>query len=197
MLGVLLVIFGLVVLVLSPFAFFQIITKAGYSGWWTFVPFSPWIVAFLGAGVFRTIDTSQSIGTTLNELGLWYVLTLLTGVFVTIMFFVFAFSAWPSLQPRQTRRGVPWGSPRGGPGQPSWISPPPPAAPSSAGAPAPPAPLPTQPSGWYRSGAVGSGEQAYWDGQAWTAKRQWKKGAWVDLPMVAAGPVDAGTAGAG
>ena len=118
MLGVLLVLFGLVVLVLSPFAFFQIITKAGYSGWWTFVPFSPWIVAFLGAGVFRTVDTNQSIGTTLNELGLWYVLTLLTGVFVTIMFFIFAFSAWPSLLPRHPRQGVPWGSPRGGPGQP-------------------------------------------------------------------------------
>jgi hypothetical protein len=64
-----LVIFGLGALVLSPFACFQVITKAGYSGWWTFVPYSPWIVGLLGAGVFGTVDTNQSIGTTLNQLG--------------------------------------------------------------------------------------------------------------------------------
>jgi hypothetical protein len=194
MLGDLLVIFGLGALVLSPFAFFQIITKAGYSGWWTFVPYSPWIVGLLGAGVFRTVDTNQSIGTTLNQLGLWDVFMLLTGVFVMIMFFIFAFSAWPSLQQRRPGQGVPPGSPRGGSGQPSWINASAPAAPGPVGA-SPPAPSQSQPSGWYRTGAVGAGEEGYWDGQAWTARRQWKNGAWVDLPMVTAGPAEAGTAG--
>jgi hypothetical protein len=200
-LGVLILIFGLVALVLSPFAFFQIITKAGYSGWWTFVPYSPWIVGILGAGVFRTVDTNQSIGTTIDELGLWYVLAVLTGFFVMIMFFIFAFSAWPSLQnyrPRQ-RSQPEW--PNGGPGQPSWINVPLPAGPSQGVAAAPPPPsagtgpeaIQAQPSGWYRAGAVGSGEQGYWDGQAWTARRQWKNGAWVDLPMPAPGPVNAPT----
>jgi hypothetical protein len=85
MLGVLFVLFGLVALVASPFAFFQIITKAGFSGWWTFVPYSPWILATLGAGVFRTVDTNRSIGTTFDQLGLWAVLTLLTGIFVVVV----------------------------------------------------------------------------------------------------------------
>jgi hypothetical protein len=203
-LGVLILLFGLAALVLSPFAFFQIITKAGYSGWWTFVPYSPWIVGILGAGVFRTVDTSQSIGSTLSELGLWYVFAVLTGFFVTVMFFIFAFSAWPSLQVSRPRQRNQPGWPNGGPGQPSWINAPLPAGTSPHDTAAPPFPPPgtgpevtqAQPSGWYRAGAVGSGEQGYWDGQAWTARRQWKNGAWVDLPMPAPGPVDAPTAGA-
>ena len=44
-LGVLILFVRLVGSSSSPFAFFQIITKAGYSGWWTFVPYSPWILA--------------------------------------------------------------------------------------------------------------------------------------------------------
>jgi hypothetical protein len=202
-LGVLILLFGLAALVLTPFAFFQIITKAGYSGWWTFVPYSPWIVAFLGAGVFRTVDTNRSIGSTIDELGLWWVLTVLSGVFVMIMFFVFAFSAWPSLQDSRLRRRSQPGWPNSGPGQPSWINAPLPAGPSELHAAAPPPPPAgigpeanqAQPSGWYRSGAVGSGEQGYWDGQAWTARRQWKNGAWVDLPMPALSPVEAPTPG--
>jgi hypothetical protein len=185
MLGVLLALFGLVALIASPFAFFQIITKAGYSGWWTFVPYSPWIIAFLGAGIFRTVDTNRSIGTTLDQLGLWTVLTFLSGMFVMIMFFIFAFSAWPSLQqPRSL--GVPSGFSPGGNRQPSWIPAPPPAS-GPAVATATQEPSPSQPSGWYRTGGVGAGEQGYWDGQAWTARRQWRNGAWVELPMEAVG----------
>jgi hypothetical protein len=192
MLGILWLFFGLGTLVLSPFAFFQIITKAGYSGWWTFVPYAPWIVAILGAGVFRTVDTQHSIGTTFDDLGLWFVLTLLTFIFVTIMFFVFAFSAWPSLQQGRPRPGLPPGAPFGGPGQPSWSTMPAPGAPAAAGVAAPPAPA--RAPGWQPTGAVGAGEQTYWDGRAWTARRHWKNGAWVDLPMVVAGPGAAGAA---
>jgi hypothetical protein len=185
-LSVLVALGGLVALIASPFAFFQIITKAGYSGWWTFVPYSPWIVAILGAGVFRTVDTNQSIGTTLDQFGLWAVLTFLSGLFVMIMFFIFAFSAWPSLQ--QPRfRGVPNGFCPGRSTQPSWIPAPSPAG-GPAVAPAIPEASPSQPGGWYRTGTIGAGEQGYWDGLAWTARRQWKNGAWVELPMEAVGP---------
>jgi hypothetical protein len=189
MLGVLVALCGLAALIASPFAFYQIITKAGYSGWWTFVPYSPWIVAFLGAGIFRTVDTNRSIGTTFDELGLWGVLTFLTGIFVMIMFFIFAFSAWPSLQPSRFR-GIPNGYTPGDNRQPSWIPAPPPAS-GPVDAPAAQEPAPAQPSGWYKTGPVGAGMQGYWDGQAWTAHRQWKNGAWVELPMEAVGPSEA------
>jgi hypothetical protein len=199
---------GLVCLVLSPFAFFQIITKAGYSGWWTFVPYAPTLMGILGAGVFSTVSSNESIGTDLTTLGVWDLIILLTSMFVVIMFFVFAFSAWPSLQSSRLRPGVQPGWPQGGgPGRPSWTTAPPvlAAAPYGAASTRPPvassagmAPeaAPTQSSGWYRSGAVGSGEQGYWDGQAWTARRQWKNGAWVDLPMPTQGSVVAGNADA-
>ena len=102
MLGVLILIFGLEALVLSPFAFFQIITKAGYSGWWTFVPYSPMDRRDPGRrACSATVDTShRSIGYDRSS-ELWPVGScslLLTGCFVMIMFFIFAFSAWPSLQ---------------------------------------------------------------------------------------------------
>jgi hypothetical protein len=192
LLGDLVVLFGLVALIASPFAFFQIITKAGYSGWWTFVPYSPWILAILGAGVFRTVDSNRSVGTTFDQLGLWAVLTFLSGIFVMIMFFIFAFSAWPSLQQPRSR-GVPNGFSPGRNRQTSWIPAPPPAS-GPFGAPVTQEPSPSQPSGWYRTGPLGAGEQGYWDGQAWTARRQWRNGAWVELPMEAVGPAEAGNA---
>jgi len=202
MLGVLIVIFGLFALVLSPFAIFQVITKAGYSGWWTFLPYSPWIVGIIGGGVVGTFDTNQSIETTIDQLWLWDTLMILTSIFVMIMFFIFAFSEWPSLRGYRPRQRVQPGWPQaGGPGQPSWINAPSPvgASPYDASAPSAPSMATSpqgpraQPSGWHRTGAVGAGEQAYWDGQAWTARRQWSNGAWVDLPMPATGPVEAGT----
>ena len=185
MLGDLVTLFGLAALIASPFAFFQIITKAGYSGWWTFVPYSPWIIGLLGAGFIGTFDTNRSIGTTFDELGLWGVLTFLSGIFVMIMFFIFAFSAWPSLQQSRSR-GVPNGFPQGQNRQPTWIPAPPPAV--GPIGPQADEPSASQPSGWYKTGPVGAGMQGYWDGQAWTAHRQWKNGAWVELPMEALGP---------
>jgi hypothetical protein len=160
----------------------------------------------LGWASSKAVDTNQGIGTTLNQISLWDVAMFLTAVFVIVLFFVFAFSAWPSLQnsrPRPHRRpGWPQGG--GGTGQPSWINMPSPDAASPYGASAPPPPpaalagtspeaTQAQPSGWYRAGVVGSGEQEYWDGQAWTARRQWKNGAWVDLPLPDLGPLEAPT----
>lgn len=39
-----------------------------------------------------------------------------------------------------------------------------------------------KPAGWFATGALGSGEQSYWDGSAWTARRCWRNEMWVDLP---------------
>ena len=40
-----------------------------------------------------------------------------------------------------------------------------------------------QPAGWFASGALGSGEQSYWDGTEWTARRCWRNEMWVDQPL--------------
>ncbi|HEY1443725.1 MAG TPA: hypothetical protein VGF51_02420 [Acidimicrobiales bacterium] len=40
-----------------------------------------------------------------------------------------------------------------------------------------------QPAGWYASGALGSGEQSYWDGTKWTARRCWRNEMWINQPV--------------
>jgi hypothetical protein len=40
-----------------------------------------------------------------------------------------------------------------------------------------------QPAGWYASGALGSGEQSYWDGTKWTARRCWRNEMWINQPL--------------
>ena len=130
---------------------------------------------FLGSAVFRTVDTNRSIGTVFDQLGLWLVLTVLSGVFVMVMFFIFAFSAWPSLQVARSRSAPRPAFSSGGVG-------PPPPVPVATGTPTAPEQHEGQAPGWYRTGALGAGEQSYWDGQTWTARRIWNRGAWKALP---------------
>lgn len=40
-----------------------------------------------------------------------------------------------------------------------------------------------QPAGWFPSGALGSGEQSYWDGTKWTARRCWRDEMWINQPL--------------
>jgi hypothetical protein len=40
-----------------------------------------------------------------------------------------------------------------------------------------------QPAGWFASGALGSGEQSYWDGTQWTARRCWRNEMWINQPL--------------
>jgi hypothetical protein len=40
-----------------------------------------------------------------------------------------------------------------------------------------------QPAGWYASGALGSGEQSYWDGTKWTGRRCWRNEMWINQPL--------------
>ncbi len=183
MLGALIVVFVLGALVLSPFAFFQVITKAGFSGWWTFVPYSPWLVGIIGGGTIGIWNrNNESVYSVLNQLWLLDALMFLTTAFVMVMFFLFAFSEWPALQ-QPRGRPMPGGgfAVRGG-GVPSWV-PPPPSDHDPAGASLHSSAPVEQAPGWYKSGAVGAGEQSYWDGSAWTARRQWSGGNWVELPM--------------
>ena len=188
--------FGLACLVLSPFAFYQIITKAGFSGWWTFVPYTPWIVGFLGQVAFRMVDTNRSIGSVFDQLTLWFVVTILSGMFVAIMFFVFAFSKWPCLQPARAPQ-APWPGPRtdgpatsGPPGSPPgdaglFEDAPAPVASAGPFPGVPPAPMQTQrtrPMGWQRVDE--SADEQYWDGRTWTARRRPSgDGGYIIIPL--------------
>jgi hypothetical protein len=40
-----------------------------------------------------------------------------------------------------------------------------------------------KPAGWFASGALGSGEQSYWDGTQWTARRCWRNEMWINQPL--------------
>ena len=167
---------GLTVLFIA--AWVKIITKAGYSGKWVLVPLSAgafWLAAIaVGVGTFinslRSDDvfgSNNGVGSpaTLNSTGLdvaavLAIIALILYVLSWILFFVFAFSDWPVL--RQQNRG--YASPGARPQEALPFAPGPGAAP-----------------GWYPVGPTNN-EQAYWDGQAWTARKKWDSAGWVDGP---------------
>ncbi len=88
-------------MVVAPFAVYQVGTKAGYSGWWTVVPLSPWLVGFAMAvfnrSVVSSLDGHLSLNGALTDLRVDAVLEVLIVLFVMVMFVVFAFSDWPVL----------------------------------------------------------------------------------------------------
>ena len=185
-------IISLIVLVLTIVAMIQIITKAGYSPWWILLPLSLpvlWIITW--AVLFNDYSTPIVTGAFggftlfgLSSSGTVQTLVDLTEVDVLLnwlMFLVFAFSAWPAVQAARGRMPVsPPGGGRGGGFQPAVPGAPGPGgvAPSARQMP----PAEGHAPGWYVSGPVGAGEQSYWDGAAWTARRKWQSNAWVDLP---------------
>jgi hypothetical protein len=153
---------------------------------------------------------SSGVTTLTNDFGFLGAIDLLVALANFVMFLVFAFSEWPVTREARSRRppagGMTFVPPRpAGPGAqtafvapaPAFAAPPPTARPAPAGitaaGPVPPslsgpsAAPPGQPgetaAGWYRSGALGKGEQSYWDGQSWTARRIWTRGAWKALPL--------------
>ncbi len=174
---------GLIVLFIS--AWVQIVTKAGYSGWWVLVPLSAsafWLAA-IAVGVSSFINSLQSGGVFGSNNGLVAPTRLDSGgvdvaavlaivaiiLFVAswILFYIFAFSRWPVLG--QSNRGQA----------------------SSGGRyqePLPFAPGPGTAPGWYPVGA-NNNEQAYWDGQSWTARKKWEGAGWVDVPMIGSPPL--------
>ncbi len=101
-----------------------------------------------------------------------------------VLFVIFAFSEWPVMRVARSRPLVPGGGGR------------PPTSPSTAAALAtpggqmlppwpqsPPGAAGQPPVGWHRTGAVGEGEQSYWNGSVWTARRRWTGARWVDLSI--------------
>ena len=197
--GVLGFLIGIVVFVVSIMAMVRIITNAGYSGWWVLVPFAAPIVGYI-LGVILLASASLSGGSGQHFLGVAagvFVIEFLCWFVSWGIFVKFAFADWPLLQQargRQTpgggfmnRGGYGGGTPGGNPagpvapyGAPAGFPPPPVGGPGPDPSAGPP---PQADPGWFRSGMVGAGEQSYWDGSAWTARRRWLNNAWVDLPM--------------
>ncbi len=155
---------------------------------------------------------TSGVTTLTNDFGFLGTIDLLVGLANFVMFLVFAFSEWPVMREARSRRppagGMTFAPPRpAGPGAqtafaaplpaPAFAAPPQTARPAPGGTatagPVPPAlsgpsaAPPAQPgaaaAGWYRSGALGKGEQSYWDGQTWTARRIWTRGAWKELAL--------------
>ena len=191
-------------------AYVQIITKAGYSPWWILLPLAMpvmYIVTFavLANDSFGQAFGSSSVTTLTNDFQFLGTIDLLVGIANFVMFLVFAFSEWPVMREARSRRPPTGGMtfvppPVGGPGGPATVvasaptfqaqSPAmaPGVAGAAPGAQAPPPAAPTErgeetPTGWYRTGVLGAGEQSYWDGQTWTARRIWNRGAWKALPL--------------
>jgi hypothetical protein len=176
---------GVLLMVLTIVAYIQIITKAGYSPWWILLPLSLpvlWIISiaitfsgFSNVGTYGFFNV-QGVADEAVVLG---VVTFLDVIANFALLLVFAFSDWPVLQAARSRH-----MPRSGGGGPRLPQRPPGSPPPATAAPD----LAGQPPGWHKSGAVGSGEQSYWDGSAWSARRRWSGGAWVDIPLAPVGP---------
>jgi hypothetical protein len=189
-------IIGLALFIVYFVGLVQIITKAGFSPWWVLVPLSLPILWFIEIGIvfngFGNLGTYGAVNVqAFADEGAGVAgLIFLDIVFNFVMFLVFAFSEWPVMQ--AARNGY---RSRGGgsaPGRPSYDPRTGPGGGVPYGAVAPsttPSDMTGQPPGWQRSGAVGAGEQSYWDGSAWTARRRWQSNAWVDLPLEATAPV--------
>jgi hypothetical protein len=193
----LIAILGFVMSIVTLVAMVQIIVKAGYSGWWILVPLGAPVVAFIATSVVAasTQDLgSRSVSSALDALALGVVIDFLIYAAVWALFLKFAFSDWPVMQAARARQAPPTNPYLGGSG--SYRPPglPGPAAGPFPGMAPPPPPVPpgSQPPGWYRTGPVGEGEQGYWDGHTWTARRKWTNGAWADLPVEMVVPDESG-----
>jgi hypothetical protein len=197
----LLTVIMVVLFLLSPLAWFQVITKAGYSGWWVFVDLIPQT----SMTILWFLQRNEIDGVTFNNystLNFWLWVSVTTWLAAWALFVLFSFLAWPALESpgRTTRqgtysgwdhhvlRGVPRGVPAGlvtEPGGAVASTPQPPSGTGTIVATMETSGETSAVPGWYRSGRVGAGEQSYWDGSAWTACRRWQNNAWVDLPVPA------------
>lgn len=182
------IIIFVILTILTTVGWIQIITKAGYSPWWVLLPLSIpvlWLIstyllfdAFSGIGTYSAFNL-QTMADGEETIAVFIFIDVILNF---IMFLVFAFSDWPVMQAARSGRSYPSGPSgirgRGSPGP----------RPGLAGGPAPIVTGQSRPNlegqspGWHRSGPMGAGEQSYWDGSAWTARRRWQNNDWVDLP---------------
>ncbi len=166
----------------------KIAVKAGYSAWWALVPAAVAAVSYaaldvvhhharFGALTLHTLEHSARALVIADAAALGVTLLLLV---------VFAVSDWPALSAAPTATVAA-----------SAVVAPPArlrsrqaAANDGLGADLPARmrvrALPDvtgQPAGWFASGLLGSGEQSYWDGEQWTARRCWRNEMWIDEPL--------------
>ena len=107
-LGILVLLVALAVIVLDYIAIFKIITKAGYSGWWIFIPLSPPIAYGISYGaIFDRVSAYNDYGdsaTFWRQIVGWLIFVGITLLIQWVFFYVFAFSDWPVR--RQLRRAT-------------------------------------------------------------------------------------------
>jgi hypothetical protein len=164
--GAVVLVVGIGVAVITLIALVTIITKAGFSGAWILAPLSVvvlWII--LIADTYDTVSSFSSFGfQTARALA---IIEFVDVILNWVLFLVFAFSDWPSLQGTHRSYSVAGEVPV------RQVQVPPP--PSGAKEP-----------GWHQVGS-NNNDQAYWDGQGWTARRHWGGAGWTDVPL---GPAD-------
>jgi hypothetical protein len=166
----------------------RVITRAGFSAWWVVVPLAVPVVTYVTLAQVHahTRVGALSYNALVHSHRSLVIADAACAALVLVVLVVFALVDWPAL------RAVPAAAPaavgttsraRAGSSRQSRPT-------TTAADSVPPArrirALPNvngEPAGWYASGALGSGEQSYWDGAAWTARRVWRFETWVDLPM--------------
>ena len=167
----------------------RVLRKAGFSLAWMLAPAVLAVLVYatltavhsktaLSAGVldFDSLKHSESaflMADAASLLLLW------------VLFLVFAFADWPARPAAAAASRAPKASKasKAAATPPSWSRDP---SPDKAEWQAHSRVLPNlegQPPGWFPSGAPGSGEQSYWDGYAWTARRAWRFESWIDIPL--------------
>ena len=188
--GVLEVVLSAVVCVVVIVAVGRIAMKAGYSPWWALVPAVAAAVSYATLAVVHSHARFGSLSLhTVVHSARALVITDAACLGVTVVLLVaFAVSEWPALaapaaapaaegsttaMSKAHRRGRASGRT-------------PAAAASDVPARMRIRALPDvtgQPAGWFASGALGSGEQSYWDGTKWTARRYWRNEMWINQPL--------------
>ena len=186
--GVLEVVLSAAVCVVVVISVARIAMKAGYSPWWAVVPAA---VAAVSYATLATVHSHARLG----ALSLHTVIHTARPLLIAdaaclgatvLLIVVFAVSDWPALTapapapaamsattvPRSHRR-------RRAPDRARVAAAQVPARMRTRSVPD----VSGQPAGWFATGTLGSGEQSYWDGTQWTARRCWRNEMWIDQPV--------------
>jgi hypothetical protein len=186
--GVLVLSVSIAMWIVALAAIGRVITRAGFSAWWVAVPLAVPVVTYVTVAQVHSHTRlgALSYNALVHSHHSLVIADVACAALVLVMLVVFALVDWPALRavPAAAPARVAMTShPRAGSSGSS--------RPSATAADAVPAArriraLPNvngEPAGWYASGALGSGEQSYWDGGAWTARRVWRFESWIDLPV--------------
>jgi hypothetical protein len=183
--GVVEVSIAVAVWAITMLAIGRVIWKAGFSLWWALAPLALPVVTYatisavhektattIGALDFNTLRGSESAFLVADGACL---------AVLWVLFLAFAFADWPARPAAKGSKASKRSKAAAIP--PTWSKAP---SPEKAEWLAHSRVMPNlqgQPPGWFPSGAMGSGEQSYWDGSAWTARRAWRFESWIDIPL--------------